>query len=175
MEKIQVEQELENRRLEQTLAIVEEQLAAARLRSEDNKAEILAAKQEMREDTSYSISGLWSMDNFHALVELSQYANPVSAKVSEYERDANRILILEKLLDSPYFARLDFKFADEESPEQIYIGRSSLQDDKTHDITTKGYSGYQGIKQVVIDEEQKRRSSGHPDRSRSRESRSADH
>ncbi len=135
MEKIQVEQELENRRLEQTLAIVEEQLAAARLRSEDNKAEILAAKQEMREDTSHSISGLWSMDNFHALVELSQYANPVSAKVSEYERDANKILILEKMLDSPYFARLDFTFADEESPEQIYIGRSSLQDDKTHDIT----------------------------------------
>lgn len=134
MEQSQVELDFENRRLEQTISIAKEQLASARLRSEDNKATIIAAKKEMREDTSHSISGLWSMENFHDLVELSQYANPVSEKLSEYERDANKILVLERMINSPYFARIDFKFDDEETFENIYIGRSSLKDDETHEI-----------------------------------------
>ncbi|HHY26382.1 MAG TPA: AAA family ATPase [Desulfitobacterium dehalogenans] len=134
MEHNQAELDFEYRRLEHTLSIAKKHLSSARLRSEDNKAAILSAKQEMREDTSHSISGLWSMDNFHELVELSQYANPVSEKVSEYERDANNILALERLINSPYFARIDFKFDDEDSFETIYIGRSSLQDDETHEI-----------------------------------------
>lgn len=134
MEQSQLELEFENRRLEQTIAIAQKQLSATRLRSEDTRADIIAAKKELREDTSHSISGLWSMDNFHALVELSQYANPVSEKVTEYERDANKILILERLINSPYFARIDFKFEGENSYENIYIGRSSLEDEDTLDI-----------------------------------------
>lgn len=131
MEQRQLEQDFESKRLEQTISISQEQLSSARLRSEDNKAVIISAKKEMREDTSHSISGLWSSENFHDLVELSQYANPVSSKVFEYEREANKILILERLISSPYFARIDFKFEGEDKFETIYIGRSSLMDDKT--------------------------------------------
>lgn len=131
MEQRQLEQDFESKRLEQTISIAQEQLSSARLRSEENKAVIISAKKEMLEDTSHSISGLWSMENFHELVELSQYANPVSNKVFEYEREANKILTLEKLIDSPYFARIDFKFEGEDEFENIYIGLSSLMDDKT--------------------------------------------
>lgn len=131
MEQRQLEQDFESKRLKQTISIAQEQLSSARLRSEDNKAVIISAKKEMREDTSHSISGLWSSENFHDLVELSQYANPVSSKVFEYEREANKILILERLISSPYFARIDFKFEGEDKFETIYIGRSSLMDDKT--------------------------------------------
>ena len=134
MKQSRLEQDFESKRLKQTISIAQEQLSSARLRSEENKAAIIAAKKEMREDTSHFISGLWSAENFHELVELSQYANPVSGKVSEYELEAKKILALERLINSPYFARIDYKFESEDKFENIYIGLSSLIDDKTHEM-----------------------------------------
>ncbi len=86
------------------------------------------------DDTSHSISNLWSLDNFHQLVELSQYVNPVSHKIAQYEMESNRILLLEKMLESPYFARIDFKFDDTPGVRNVYIGLSSLKDDKSREM-----------------------------------------
>ena len=134
LEQSQLEQDFENKRLEQTIVIAKEQLSLARLRCADNKAAIISAKKDMWEDSSHSIGNLWSLENLYELAELSQYANQVSEKLSEYDRDADRILVLERLINSPYFARIDFNFDGEDTFENIYIGRSSLKDDKTHEI-----------------------------------------
>jgi DNA helicase-2/ATP-dependent DNA helicase PcrA len=88
----------------------------------------------MKENTSHSISNLWSSENFEALVELSQHANPVLQKISEHEMEASTIQALEQMLYSPYFARIDFIFEDENELEKVYIGRSSLIDEKSHEI-----------------------------------------
>jgi len=114
--------------------VAQEQLSSARTSSEASKVAIISAKKEMKEVTSHSVSNLWSSENFEDLVELSQFANPISDKVSEYERNVNTISSLEKMIDSPYFARIDFKFDGEDEVEQVYIGRSSLIDDKSHDM-----------------------------------------
>ena len=119
----------ENKYLEQTITIAQNQLTSARRSSQESEAAIISAKQELRENTAHSISGLYSMQNFHELVDLNQYTNPLSNKVSEYEREAGQILLLEKMIKSPYFARINFKFDDEKLFEKIYIGRSSLKDE----------------------------------------------
>ena len=81
----------------------------------------------MRENTVHGITNLWSSDGFEALAELSQYLNPVTDKIIDYEEEKHKILLLQNMLKSPYFARIDFKFDDEDEFEQIYIGRSSLK------------------------------------------------
>jgi DNA helicase-2/ATP-dependent DNA helicase PcrA len=134
LERDRLDQDFEIRRLEQVLALAREQLDCALQKSEENKEAIIAAKLGMWEDTSRSVSGLWNMDNFHELVESSQYANPVSERVSDYERGVAKILALKRLLYSPYFARIDFQFEGEEAFENIYIGRSSLQDGLTREM-----------------------------------------
>lgn len=134
MENHLVDREFEEKRLKQTLSIAQEQLASARLRSRAQEAAIISAKKEMIEDTSHSISNLWSMDNFHQLVALSQYANPVSHKIAEYEMESHKIASLEKMIDSPYFARVDFKFDDTNAFKKVYIGLSSLKDDKSREF-----------------------------------------
>jgi DNA helicase-2/ATP-dependent DNA helicase PcrA len=134
LEQSQRSQDFELKRLEQTIALAEEQLTSARQKNEENKAAIVAAKKEMIEDTPHFISNLWSLENFYELVHLSQFANPVLGKVSEYEMEARKILALEKLLDSPYFARIDFKFEGEAEFEKIYIGLSSLRDEETYEM-----------------------------------------
>lgn len=134
MENNHLERDFENKRLEQTISMAQEQLSAVRLNSEENKTAILSLKKEMREDTVHSISNLWSLENFYDLIELNQYANPLSDKISQYEMEANKILVLERMIYSPYFARIDFKFDDEDTFENIYIGKSSLMDDKSYEM-----------------------------------------
>ncbi|MBS6643219.1 MAG: AAA family ATPase [Clostridiaceae bacterium] len=134
MNHMQTELEFENKRLEQTVSLAEEQLERAKQRNEDNKSAIIEAKKEIRENTSHAISNLSSSQDFEALAELSQYLDPVNEKIADYEEVENKILILENLIQSPYFARIDFKFEDEDEFEKIYIGRASLKDQKSHEM-----------------------------------------
>jgi len=134
MENNQSELEFENNRLKQTISLAEKKLDMARRRNENTKSEIIIAKKEMRENTSNSISNLWSTDGFEALAELSQYANPVMDKIADFEEVENKIQILENVIKSPYFARIDFKFEEEDTFEKIYIGRASLKKDNSFEM-----------------------------------------
>ncbi|MDF2612904.1 MAG: helicase [Clostridia bacterium] len=134
MENNQYELEFENQRLEQTLSLAKSQLSEARKGNEENKSAIISAKKELRESTSHSISGLWSSEGFEALAALSQYVNPVMNKIADYESTENKILLLEQLIKSPYFARIDFKFDGEDVFEKIYIGRSSLMKEDSYEM-----------------------------------------
>lgn len=134
LENEQLEQEFEIERLNQTILLAKEQLSKVKLSSQEKKANIISSKKGTSEDNTRSISNLWMMQNFHDLVELSQNVNSISDKISEYEMDAKKILLLERMIKTPYFARIDFKFDDEDEFEKIYIGMSSLIDDKSHDM-----------------------------------------
>lgn len=134
MEKNNSELEYELKRLEQTLSIAAKQLEIERQRNEDNKSAIISAKQELREDTAHSIASLWNSEEFEALAELSQYANPITDIITDYEAVKNKIFVLENIIRSPYFARIDFKYDDEDEYEKIYIGRSSLKKDNSYEM-----------------------------------------
>ena len=123
----QTEKAFEEKRLAQTISLAEEQLKQAKEAADKKKSEIIEAKKDVRENTEHGITSLYTSDDFEALVELSQYINPVTDKIIDYEEEEHKILLLEKMIKSPYFARIDFKFDDEDEFEKIYIGRSSLR------------------------------------------------
>lgn len=123
----QTEKAFEEKRLAQTISLAEEQLKQAKEAADKKKSEIIEAKKNVRENTEHGITSLYTSDGFEALVELSQYINPVTDKIIDYEEEEHKILLLEKMIKSPYFARIDFKFDDEDEFEKIYIGRSSLR------------------------------------------------
>ena len=123
----QTEREFEETRLKQTISLAEEQLKQAKESAEKKKSEIAEAKKEVRENTEHRITNLYTSDGFEALVELSQYINHVTDKLADYEEEEHKIVLLQNMIKSPYFARIDFKFDDEEEFEKIYIGRSSLR------------------------------------------------
>ena len=123
----QSEREYEEIRLKQTISLAEEQLKQAKEAAEKKKSQIIEAKKEVRENAAHGVTNLYTSDGFEALVELSQYMNPVTDKIVDYEEEEHKILLLENMIKSPYFARIDFKFDDEEEFEKIYIGRSSLR------------------------------------------------
>lgn len=123
----QTEKAFEEKRLAQTISLAEEQLKQAKEAADKKKSEIIEAKKDVRENTEHGITSLYTSDGFESLVELSQYINPVTDKIIDYEEEEHKILLLEKMIKSPYFARIDFKFDDEDEFEKIYIGRSSLR------------------------------------------------
>lgn len=123
----QTEKAFEEKRLAQTISLAEEQLKQAKEAADKKNSEIIEAKKDVRENTEHGITSLYTSDGFEALVELSQYINPVTDKIIDYEEEEHKILLLEKMIKSPYFARIDFKFDDEDEFEKIYIGRSSLR------------------------------------------------
>ena len=123
----QTEKAFEEKRLAKTISLAEEQLKQAKEAADKKKSEIIEAKKDVRENTEHGITSLYTSDGFEALVELSQYINPVTDKIIDYEEEEHKILLLEKMIKSPYFARIDFKFDDEDEFEKIYIGRSSLR------------------------------------------------
>ena len=123
----QTEKAFEEKRLAQTISLAEEQLKQAKEAADKKESEIIEAKKDVRENTEHGITSLYTSDGFEALVELSQYINPVTDKIIDYEEEEHKILLLEKMIKSPYFARIDFKFDDEDEFEKIYIGRSSLR------------------------------------------------
>lgn len=123
----QTEKAFEEKRLAQTISLAEEQLKQEKEAADKKKSEIIEAKKDVRENTEHGITSLYTSDGFEALVELSQYINPVTDKIIDYEEEEHKILLLEKMIKSPYFARIDFKFDDEDKFEKIYIGRSSLR------------------------------------------------
>lgn len=123
----QSEKKYEEERLKQTVALAGEQLKRAKDMAEKKKAKIIEAKKEARENTVHGITSLYNSDGFEALVELNQYMNPVTDNIIDYEEEEHKIFLLQNMIKSPYFARIDFKFEDEEDFEKIYIGQSSLK------------------------------------------------
>ena len=97
----QTEKAFEEKRLAQTISLAEEQLKQAKEAADKKKSEIIEAKKDVRENTEHGITSLYTSDGFEALVELSQYINPVTDKIIDYEEEEHKILLLEKMIKSP--------------------------------------------------------------------------
>ncbi|MCL1917895.1 MAG: AAA family ATPase [Peptococcaceae bacterium] len=126
--------EQEKKRLDTTVTLVRLQMDAAQQALETKEAGILAAKEDMPDDTAHAVAGLYSAHNFEDLVELSQYAYLVSGQVAEHESEGQKIRQFRSMALTPYFSRIDFTFEDTQECESIYIGRFSLRDDASREI-----------------------------------------
>lgn len=127
-EVVKEERQQEEAYLQKTVEAAEKQLLEAREAIEKRQSEMIAAKRELREHTEHGSMDLWSADGFEALVELNQSLLPITDMAADCEELARKIRRLEKIMETPYFARIDFCFAEEETPEKIYIGRTSLME-----------------------------------------------
>jgi len=120
--------------LDYILKTAQDQLEKSKERIKNKEQEILEAKREQRENAVHQVGNLYSKDGFEELVALSQYAQQISLQLNDYEMEEQKYARLEKIIKSPYFARIDFEFEGDESTEQIYIGRFTLTADRAYDI-----------------------------------------
>ncbi|OON96634.1 MAG: hypothetical protein ATN31_09370 [Candidatus Epulonipiscioides saccharophilum] len=92
----------------------------------ENKATLLGLRKEM---WSEGVSVLDGDDETN--VEVGQYINTELIETSKYKHKAENLLKYEKMLDSPYFGRIDFLEEYDYDPEKVYIGYHNLMNDDT--------------------------------------------
>lgn len=119
---------IENSYLQQTIDLIKHQLSAAQEKNQKDKNALISSSRDMWENASHSAS------DFDRVAELSQYLQPIAGDISLYESGTDKIQSLKRMLHTPYFARIDFKRDDEDIFDKIYIGRSTLIDERTDDI-----------------------------------------
>ncbi|HWO76010.1 MAG TPA: 3'-5' exonuclease [Bacillus sp. (in: firmicutes)] len=86
---------------------------------------VKAYADEYKESMKYLAENKSDMDG----MEIFSNETSISRMVSSGSVLVERKTKIEKLLDSPYFARIDFKMADEVEADPYYIGRFSFADD----------------------------------------------
>ncbi len=124
----------EERHLEHIISIASQMWKATKERLKSEEAEISLAYEEMLENATHDLKRRNSEQGFHNLVNLSQYIMPVTAQVVVHESGVLSIRALEGMMESPYFARIDFHYQGDETPEKIYIGRATLLEKSTYTI-----------------------------------------
>jgi len=89
------------------------------------RSEVLTARKEMWREARIVIR------DFDDVADLSIFAEEVARNENQYTEASKHILKLKKMLNEPYFARIDFIEDGYDEVEQIYIGRYSLFDEDT--------------------------------------------
>lgn len=125
---------LENEYLERVTAFAHDRWAQAVTQSRGYAEAASLAYQEMQEYAQNNPQNLSFGDDFEDLVELTQYAQSVKEQADAQKSAEQTIRELESLMQSPYFARIDFLFDGDKTAEKIYIGRTMLMDKDTLDI-----------------------------------------
>ena len=79
------------------------------------KRELLSSRKGMWEDSAHFT------DDFDRLTEVNQHLQELQSRTSDYENTAKNIEKYRRMLDSPYFGRLDFiETGEKESEKNLY-------------------------------------------------------
>ena len=127
----------EKERLKFILSILESRLCQARAKRDEQLSGLQDTRRdEFTERSEPMLKNLWAAHRFEDLVHLSQEFQNAAEEEKDHESTLQLILSLKKMLSAPYFARIDLLFDEdgEEETEKVYIGRSSLWDNKKENL-----------------------------------------
>ncbi|WP_350343338.1 UvrD-helicase domain-containing protein [Proteinivorax tanatarense] len=112
---------LEKAYLEKTVKIIKDRLEREQDSMAGKKKDLVATRADMYENTAKT------PNDIGRLTEMVQHLTPMQIQTSDYKQTTKRITKYEKLLKSPYFARIDF-IEEGYDKESIYIGIGNLED-----------------------------------------------
>ncbi len=118
----------ENNYLNEILDLLSYYLEIDSEKLSDQKSDLIEARKEMWENTTHTSA------DFDKLTDLNQYLSALQLQTLSYTELEKRIAKHERMLDNPYFARIDFTEEGYDDTEKIYIGLFNLMDEETHDI-----------------------------------------
>lgn len=114
--------------LEEIISLLQYKFEIDSSKLEEQKAALIESRKEMWENTTHSSS------DYDKLSDLNQYLSALHNQTFSYTELAKRVSKYEKMLESPYFARIDFTEEGYDDTEKIYIGLFNLMDEDTHEI-----------------------------------------
>jgi DNA helicase-2/ATP-dependent DNA helicase PcrA len=110
------------------ISLIKCQMDAAKNDNVKSKELLRKTNREMWENASHSA------DDFDSAASLSLFYQPLASGSYAVESSAEKLRLLSLLLESAYFARIDFRGEEKKRHEKIYIGRGTLMDDADRKI-----------------------------------------
>lgn len=123
--------EYEKARLERVVNEIKIQLDSGINAVSNYKKEAIDLQKKMWEDVRCAPTDLFDLE---APTTIWQYQAEISNQARKYKFSYDKVSRLERMLQSPYFGRIDFLEDGEENAEQIYIGIYSLSRSDTMEI-----------------------------------------
>ncbi|OPJ57606.1 HelD family protein [Clostridium oryzae] len=120
-------QQEENMYLSETLKAIEKELIKETENLQHKNKSLISSRKEMWE------AGVHFSDDVDRIPELLNYLSEVSRESRTYDSVVKNVEKYTRMINTPYFARIDFKEENYDS-EKIYIGMHSLIDSDTKDI-----------------------------------------
>ncbi len=114
--------------LEEIIDLLKYKLDTETEKLAEQKVDLIASRKEMWENTTHSST------DYDKLSDLNQYLSALQSQTFSYTELEKRIAKYEKMIQSPYFSRIDFTEEGYDDTEKIYIGLFNLMDESTHDI-----------------------------------------
>lgn len=91
------------------------------------KSDVVTSRKDFWDEVSVNFGT--SDDLVESHFSIRQHAEVLSEQERIYSHSAQKLKSLARLVQSPYFGRIDFSESGSEKTEQIYIGTSSFADD----------------------------------------------
>lgn len=123
------EWDIETSRLEEVCGKISTFIKEKNKSLDEYKEDVIEIRRSMWDNTAHVLSG-----EFDETVEILQYINLMKQEEKSHQHTSEQVKRLERMLESPYFARIDFIYDEFDDKENIYIGMSSLIDNETMDI-----------------------------------------
>ncbi|MDF2840010.1 MAG: ATP-dependent helicase replicase, partial [Clostridia bacterium] len=123
------EWDIETSRLSEVCDRITTSIAEKYKSMDEYKEDVIEIRRSMWDNTAHVLSG-----EFDESVEILQYINLMKQEEKSHQHTSAQVKKLEKMLESPYFARIDFVYDEFDDKEKIYIGMTSLIDNDTMDI-----------------------------------------
>jgi DNA helicase-2/ATP-dependent DNA helicase PcrA len=122
LENYERELDIELAHYNEIIQLIHEQLEEAKKDIVKSMDAFRETNRDMWENASHSA------DDFDGAAQLSQFYQPLASNTFAIESSEKEIQLLEQLLQSAYFARIDFCSVSEKQYEKVYIGRGTLFD-----------------------------------------------
>ncbi|WP_274361440.1 RNA polymerase recycling motor HelD [Paenibacillus thermotolerans] len=122
----------EQQRIERVKKVIEERISVLREEAGLQKSDVVDIRKHFWEDVTISFDD--PNDAIETYASIKQQADLLSEKERSYRLAAKKASVLERLLQSPYFGRIDFLEDGMPAEDRIYIGLASLLDEDELDF-----------------------------------------
>lgn len=139
----------EQQHLQDVLDVVDQQVQKLEGETFKRQQEVVSIRRDFWDEVKINTD---SFDDFlETIISLRQETQALAVGETTYDHAKKRLLTLQKMQNSPYFARIDLKEQGMQEAEPIYIGLSSLMDATGEDFLV--YDWRAPVLSVYYDEE----------------------
>lgn len=118
----------EKQRMHQVIDVIKKKMAVLKERADKLKKDVINIRTEFWDDVTVNIEEM--DDKIETEASIKQQVEFLSERERSHGQISERLSLLDRLKDSPYFGRIDFKEDDQNEASRIYIGLATVMDEK---------------------------------------------